>query len=75
MAATPPQHPGAGDTMVSREQVKDILRDAGLLVEPSPAIHASAAQSTLTLEDASEILSRGDGPSFSRQVDEERGPR
>ncbi len=68
MATTPPQHPGASDTMVSREQLKDVLRNAGLLVEPSPATLESAAQSTLTLADATEILSRGAGPSFSQQV-------
>ena len=58
-----------------RTQVQAVLRHAGLLVEPSPATLASAAQSTLTLEEAIAILSRGDGPSLSAQLDEERGPK
>ena len=60
---------------VDREYVKAVMRSRGLLIEPSPQTRASAAQSTLTLDEAAAILSRGDGPSFSQQIDEERGPR
>jgi hypothetical protein len=65
----------ANDVVGEREHVQEILRNAGLLVEPDAATLASAAQSTLTLNDASELLSRGTGPSFSQQVDDERGSR
>ena len=60
---------------VDREHLKAVMLEAGLLAEPSPIALASAAQSTLTLDEATEILSRGEGPSFSQQVDEERGPK
>ena len=66
---------GIQPSTVDREHVKAVLCDAGLLVEPSPRTLASAAQSTLTLDEAAAILSRRDGASFSQQVDEERGPR
>lgn len=58
-----------------REQVKALMQRVGLFVEPSSATRASGAQATLTLEEAAEILSRGDGPSFTEQLDDERGPR
>ena len=58
-----------------REQVRALMQRAGLLVEPSPATRASGARATLTLEEAAEILSRGDAPSLTEQLDDERGPR
>ncbi len=66
---------GLPQDTVDREHVKAVMRSRGLLVEPSPQTLASAAQSTLTLDEAAAILSRGDGPTFSQQIDEERGPR
>lgn len=63
---------GIQPNTVTRERLKAVLRKAGLLVEPDPRTLASAAQSTLTLDEAAAILSRGDGPSFSQQVEEER---
>ena len=58
---------------LERTQLQHLMRRAGLLVEPSPAIYASAEQSTLTLDEAIALLSRGDGPSLSEQLDEARG--
>ena len=69
------QHRKANDAPIDREHVKAVLRSTGLLVEPSPALLASAAESTLTLAEAAEILGRGAGLSFSEQVDEERGSK
>jgi hypothetical protein len=71
--ALPPLHSDA--PRVDREDVRAVMRNAGILVEASPATVASATQSTLTLDEAAAILSRGDGPAFSQQVDEERGPK
>jgi hypothetical protein len=59
---------------VDRPHLRAVMRRAGLLVEPSPATLVAAAHSTLTLDEAVAILSRGDGPSFSAELDAERGP-
>jgi hypothetical protein len=72
---TPSQESQPLDARADRERVKAVMRDAGLLVEPQPASPVLAAEVRLTLDQAAEILGRGDGPPFSQQVDEERGAR
>lgn len=58
-----------------RERVTEALRAAGLLSEPSPAMHQLAAESTLTLEEARAILDRAGGKPFSEVILEMRGPK
>ncbi len=57
---------------VDRERLKAVMRSSRLLVEQDPTTRASPEIPTLTLDEAAEILSRGDGPSFSQQVADER---
>jgi hypothetical protein len=52
---------------------------ATMLPEENPMARDVVSQDAqpvgITVDEAAEILSRGDGPSFSQQVDEERGPK
>ena len=57
---------------VDRERIKAVMRSGGLLVEPDLVTPASAEKPMLSLDEAAQILSRGDGPSFSQQVADER---
>ena len=76
MAAHVVQNYAAPDgSTPERAQIQAVMQRAGLLVEPSPSMLTSAAESTLTLEEAAAILSRGDAAPFSEQLEEERGPR
>ncbi len=67
------KHPDLHMSATDRTQLQTLMQRRGLLVEPSPATRASAAQSTLTLEEAAAMLSRGDAPPFSAQLAEARG--
>ena len=69
-AATPPP---AG--LTERERVREALRAAGLLAEPSPEMRQLAAESTLTLEEARAILDRVGGKPLSEVILEMRGPK
>lgn len=68
-------YPDPDATTADRARIQALMQRAGLLVEPSPSTRASAAQSTLTLDEAATILSRGDAAPFSEQLEEEHGPR
>ena len=61
--------------MSERDRATEALRAAGLLTELSPAEKIRAAQSTLTLEEAREILDRAGGPPLSEVILEMRGPK
>jgi hypothetical protein len=52
-----------------------LLRAAGLLVEPSPAMLARAAQATLPLEDVRAALDRAGGEPLSEVILAMRGPK
>lgn len=58
-----------------REQVTAVLREAGLLVEPSSEMRKLATESTLTLEEARAILDRAGGKPLSEVILEMRGPK
>ena len=58
-----------------RDRVTEVLRAAGLLVEPSPEMRRLASQSTLTLEEARAILDRVGGQTLSEVIIEMRGPK
>ncbi|MFN8483582.1 MAG: hypothetical protein U0768_11125 [Anaerolineae bacterium] len=58
-----------------RERLRAALRSAGLLTELSETEKALAAQSTLTLEQAREILDRSGGKPLSEIILEMRGPK
>ncbi|HSH81506.1 MAG TPA: hypothetical protein VLA19_23500 [Herpetosiphonaceae bacterium] len=68
-------YPAPDASTPDRAEIQGLMQRAGLLVEPSPSTLTSAAQSTLTLEEAAAILSRGEAAPFSEQLEEERGPR
>jgi plasmid stability protein len=58
-----------------RERVREILRAAGMLAEPSPEMRRLAAESSLTLEEARAILDRAGGQPLSEVILEMRGPK
>lgn len=61
--------------MGKRERLREVLRNAGMLAELSPEEKEMAAKSTLTLEEAREILDRAGGKPLSEIVLEMRGPK
>lgn len=61
--------------VTERERLRAALRSAGILTELSDAEKALAAQSTLTLEQAREILDRSGGKPLSEIILEMRGPK
>lgn len=69
-APAPAQAP-AGD----REQVRAILRAAGLLVELGPEMKMRAERSTATLEEVRAALDRAGGRPLSEIILEMRGPK
>ncbi|MDP9311729.1 MAG: hypothetical protein M3R24_12755 [Chloroflexota bacterium] len=69
MAIHQPTH----TTRDESDRIRQALDEDDLLVEPAIAI-ADDRVSDLTLDEAAELLSRGNGPSFSQQVDDERSP-
>ncbi|HEX5504260.1 MAG TPA: hypothetical protein VFW96_16665 [Thermomicrobiales bacterium] len=71
LPAPPPAPAPAGD----REQVRAILRAAGLLVEPTPEERARAAAVTVTLEEVRAALDRAGGRPLSEIILEMRGPK
>lgn len=60
--------------LAERERAREVLRAAGLLVEPTPEMRAIAAQSTATLEEIQAIFARVGGKPLSELVLEQRGP-
>ncbi|WP_129633828.1 hypothetical protein [Candidatus Oscillochloris fontis] len=58
-----------------RERARDVLRTAGLLIEPTPTMHAIAAQSTATLEAVQASFARIGGTPLSQIVIEQRGTK
>ncbi|MGN6700445.1 MAG: hypothetical protein ACTHMJ_03880 [Thermomicrobiales bacterium] len=71
LPAPTPAPPPASD----REQVRAVLRAAGLLVEPTPEERARAAAVTVTLEEVRAALDRAGGRPLSEIVLEQRGPK
>jgi len=58
-----------------RERAREMLRAAGLLTEPTPAMHTIAAQSTATLAEVQASFARIGGQPLSEIVIEQRGPK
>jgi hypothetical protein len=58
-----------------REQVRAILRAAGLLTELGPALRKRASHSTATLEEVQAAFIRVGGKPLSEVVIEQRGPK
>lgn len=58
-----------------RERVREALRSAGLLAEPTSEMRRIAASSTLSLSEAQAILDRTEGPPLSEVIIEMRGPK
>lgn len=58
-----------------REQVREVLRAAGLLTELGPEEKKRAAQSTMTLEEVRAALDRAGGQPLSELILEMRGPK
>jgi plasmid stability protein len=58
-----------------RDRAREVLRAAGLLAEPSEEMKRIAAQSTLTLEEARQILDSTEGKPLSEIILEMRGPK
>lgn len=56
------------------ERTREVLRSAGLLVEPTPEMRSIAAQSTATLEEIQALFARVGGKPLSELVIEQRGP-
>jgi hypothetical protein len=65
----------AGAMTSERERLKEVLRAAGKLAEPSPEMQRLAAESTLTLDEARAILDRAGGKPLSEIILEMRGPK
>lgn len=63
------------ERLSDREKSRRILRAAGLLTELAPGLKRRAEQCSVTLEEVSEMLSRGGGPSLSEIILEQRGPK
>jgi hypothetical protein len=62
------------DALSERERGRRALKAAGLLTELDPELKARAAQSTLTVKEAQEILGRVPGTPLSEIVIEQREP-
>jgi plasmid stability protein len=58
-----------------REQVREVLRAAGLLTELGSEEKKRAAHSTMTLEEAQAALDRAGGQPLSELILEMRGPK
>ena len=58
-----------------RERAREVLRAAGLLSEPTAAMHAIATQSTATLAEIQATFARVGGQPLSEIVIEQRGPK
>ena len=58
-----------------RERATEILRAAGLLVEPGPERKGRAARSIATLAEVRAALAKGTGKTLSEIVIEQRGPK
>ena len=62
MATHQPTH----TTQDDRDRIRQALHDDDLLVDPAITV-VDDGVSDLTLDEAAELLSRGNGPSFSQQ--------
>ncbi len=58
-----------------RDRVRDALRAAGLLAEPSAEMLRLAGESTMTLEEVRAALDRAGGQPLSELILEMRGPK
>jgi plasmid stability protein len=58
-----------------REQVREVLRAAGLLTELGPEMKKRAAEATMTLEEVQAALDRAGGQPLSELILEMRGPK
>jgi hypothetical protein len=58
-----------------REQVREVLRSAGLLAELGPEMSQRAERSTMTLEEVRAALDRAGGKPLSEVILEMRGPK
>ncbi|MEN8219355.1 MAG: hypothetical protein ABFS56_23950 [Pseudomonadota bacterium] len=58
-----------------REQIREVLRAAGLLTELGPELQKRAEHSTATLEEVQAAFARAGGQPLSEMVIEMRGPK
>ena len=58
-----------------RERAREVLRAAGLLMEPTPEMLAIAAESTATLDEVQAAFARIGGKPLSDIAIEQRGPK
>jgi hypothetical protein len=65
----------AAEIAHEREQVRVLLRAAGLLTELAPELQERANQSTATLEEVQAAFARAGGKPLSEIVIEQRGPK
>jgi hypothetical protein len=65
----------AKPVQTEHEQLVSVLKQAGLLAEPGPAMVHLAARPRATLEEAHRAFARSEGKPLSEIVLEQRGPK